>query len=74
MPGQARLAEEAVALTPATFDPPERAEFLLGKAEVSRLQGALEAAETCARQAPGLPPASAAPLPTSTPGSGAGLP
>ena len=50
-PAAARLAEEAVALFPATFDPPERAEFLLAKAEVARLRGALGEAEACARQA-----------------------
>lgn len=46
-----RLAGEAVALISATFDPPERAEFLLAKAEVARLHGALGEAEACARQA-----------------------
>jgi len=50
-PAAARLAEEAVTLIPATVDPPERAEFLLAKAEVSRLDGALDEAEACARRA-----------------------
>jgi hypothetical protein len=47
----ARLAEEAAALTPAAFDPPERAEFLMAQAEVSRLAGMLEEAAACMRQA-----------------------
>jgi tetratricopeptide (TPR) repeat protein len=50
-PAATRLAEEAVTLYPATVDPPERAEFLLAKAEVSRLHGALDEAEACARRA-----------------------
>ena len=47
----ARLAEEAVALVPATVDAPERAEFLVAKAEVSRLAGELDEAEDGLRQA-----------------------
>ena len=50
-PAATRLAEEAVALVPATIDPPERAEFLLARAEVSRLYGALDEAEACMRRA-----------------------
>jgi len=50
-PAAMRLAEEAVALVPATVDPPERAEFLLAWAEVYRLCGALDEAEACARRA-----------------------
>jgi predicted ATPase/DNA-binding SARP family transcriptional activator len=50
-PAAVRLAEEAVTLIPATFDTSERAEFLLAKAEVDRLRGALGEAEACARQA-----------------------
>jgi predicted ATPase/DNA-binding SARP family transcriptional activator len=50
-PAATRLAEEAVALVPAAIDPPERAEFLLARAEVSRLHGALDEAEACARRA-----------------------
>jgi predicted ATPase/DNA-binding SARP family transcriptional activator len=50
-PAATRLAEEAVALFPAAVDPPERAEFLLAQAEVARLCGALDEAETCARRA-----------------------
>jgi predicted ATPase/DNA-binding SARP family transcriptional activator len=47
----ARLAQKAVALIPATADAPERAEFLVAKAEVSRLAGALDQAEDSLRQA-----------------------
>jgi tetratricopeptide (TPR) repeat protein len=50
-PAAARLAEEAVALVPATVDAPERAEFLVAKAEVARLAGALDQAEDSLRQA-----------------------
>jgi predicted ATPase/DNA-binding SARP family transcriptional activator len=50
-PAAARLAEQAVALIPATADPPDRAEFLVAKAEVSRLAGALDEAEVSLRQA-----------------------
>ncbi len=46
-----RLAEEAVALVPATCDAPERAEFLVARAEVSRLAGALDQAEAGLRRA-----------------------
>jgi predicted ATPase len=46
-----RLAEEAVALVPATCDAPERAEFLVAQAEVARLAGALGQAEDSLRQA-----------------------
>ena len=44
-PAATRLAEEAVALIPATADWPQRAEFLVAKAEVSQLAGALDEAE-----------------------------
>jgi len=47
----ARLAEEAVALVPATCEAPERAEFLVAQAEVSRLAGALDQAEAGLRRA-----------------------
>jgi tetratricopeptide (TPR) repeat protein len=50
-PAAARLAEEAVTLVPATVDAPERAEFLVAKAEVARLAGALDQAEDSLRQA-----------------------
>jgi predicted ATPase/DNA-binding SARP family transcriptional activator len=46
-----RLAEEALTVFPAAFATPERAEFLLAKVEVARLNGALDEAEACARQA-----------------------
>jgi hypothetical protein len=47
----ARLAEEAVALVPATCDAPERAEFLVAQAEVARLAGAAGRAEDSLRRA-----------------------
>jgi tetratricopeptide (TPR) repeat protein len=47
----ARLAEEAVALVPATCEAPERAEFLVAQAEVARLAGAAGQAETGLRRA-----------------------
>jgi ATP/maltotriose-dependent transcriptional regulator MalT len=47
----ARLADEAVALVPEAVDAPERAEFLMAKAEVSRLAGALDEAEDSLRGA-----------------------
>jgi predicted ATPase/DNA-binding SARP family transcriptional activator len=47
----ARLAEEAVTLIPATYHGPERAEFLVAQAEVSRLAGALDQAEGSMRRA-----------------------
>src|SRR5262249_57105065 len=47
----ARLAEEAVALVPATCEAPERAEFLVAQAEGSRLAGALDQAEAGLRRA-----------------------
>jgi predicted ATPase/DNA-binding SARP family transcriptional activator len=47
----ARLAEDAVALVPATCDAPERAEFLVAQAEVARLAGALDQAEAGLRRA-----------------------
>jgi len=47
----ARLAEEAVALVPATCDAPERAEFLEAQAEVARLAGAPGQAEDSLRRA-----------------------
>jgi hypothetical protein len=47
----ARLAEEAVALVPATCEAPERAEFLVAQAEVARLAGALGQAEAGLRRA-----------------------
>jgi len=47
----ARLAEEAVALVPATVDAPERAEFLVATAEVARLAGAPGQAEASLRRA-----------------------
>jgi predicted ATPase/transcriptional regulator with XRE-family HTH domain len=47
----ARMADEAVTLVPAACDDPVRAEFLLAKAEVSRLAGALGQAEATLRQA-----------------------
>jgi tetratricopeptide (TPR) repeat protein len=50
-PAATRLAEEAVALVPATADAPERAEFLVAKAEVSQLAGALDEAEDSLRRA-----------------------
>jgi tetratricopeptide (TPR) repeat protein len=50
-PAAARLAEEAVALIPATADWPQRAEFLVAKAEVSQLAGALDEAEGSLRRA-----------------------
>jgi len=40
-----------VTLIPATYDGPERAEFLVAQAEVSRLAGALDQAEASLRQA-----------------------
>jgi tetratricopeptide (TPR) repeat protein len=46
-----RLAEEAVALVPATVDAPERAEFLVAQAEVARLAGAVDQAEAGLRRA-----------------------
>jgi tetratricopeptide (TPR) repeat protein len=46
-----RLAEEAVTLVPATCEAPERAEFLMAQAEVSRLAGALDQAEAGLRRA-----------------------
>jgi len=50
-PAATRLAVEAVALIPATADWPQRAEFLVAKAEVSELAGALDEAEDSLRQA-----------------------
>ena len=50
-PAATRLAEEAVALIPARSGAPQRAEFLVAKAEVSRLAGALDQAEDSLRQA-----------------------
>jgi len=50
-PAATQLAEQAVTLVPVTVDPPERAEFLLARAEVSRLHGELDDAEACARRA-----------------------
>jgi tetratricopeptide (TPR) repeat protein len=50
-PAAIRLAHEAVTLVPATCDAPERAEFLVAQAEVSRLAGALDQAEASLRQA-----------------------
>jgi predicted ATPase/DNA-binding SARP family transcriptional activator len=47
----ARLADEAVTLVPATYHGPERAEFLVAQAEVSRLTGALDQAEASLHQA-----------------------
>jgi predicted ATPase len=47
----ARLAEEAVALVPATSGAPQRAEFLVAQAEVARLAGALGQAEASLRHA-----------------------
>jgi tetratricopeptide (TPR) repeat protein len=47
----ARLAEEAVALFPATSDAPERAEFLVAQAEVARLAGEVDRAEAGLRRA-----------------------
>ena len=46
-----QLAEEAIALIPATADWPQRAEFLVAKAEVSQLAGAFDEAEDSLRQA-----------------------
>jgi tetratricopeptide (TPR) repeat protein len=46
-----RLADEAVALVPATSEAPERAEFLVAKAEAARLAGALDQARDSLRQA-----------------------
>jgi len=46
-----RLAEEAVALVPAMCEAPERAEFLVAQAEVSRLAGAPGQAEAVLRRA-----------------------
>ena len=46
-----RLADEAVALVPAACDDPVRAEFLVAKAEVSRLAAAPDEAEASLRQA-----------------------
>ena len=40
-----------MALVPATCDAPERAEFLVAQAEVSRLAGALDQAEGSLRRA-----------------------
>jgi predicted ATPase/DNA-binding SARP family transcriptional activator len=50
-PTATRLAEEAVALIPATADWPQRAEFLIAKAEVAHLAGALDEAEDSLRRA-----------------------
>jgi predicted ATPase/DNA-binding SARP family transcriptional activator len=50
-PAAARLADEAVTLVPATYDGPERAEFLVAQAEVHRLAGALDQAEASLRRA-----------------------
>jgi predicted ATPase/DNA-binding SARP family transcriptional activator len=50
-PAATGLAEQAVALLPATADAPERAEFLVAKAEVSQLAGALDEAEDSLRRA-----------------------
>jgi tetratricopeptide (TPR) repeat protein len=50
-PAAAHLAEEAVALVPASYDGPVRAESLVAQAEVSRLAGALDQAEASLRQA-----------------------
>jgi len=50
-PAAARLAEEAVALIPATGGAPELAEFLVAQAEVSQLAGALDKAEASLRRA-----------------------
>jgi tetratricopeptide (TPR) repeat protein len=47
----ARLAEEAVALVPATSEAPERAEFLVAQAEVARFAGALDQAEASLKRA-----------------------
>ena len=47
----ARLADEAMALIPATADAPERAQFLVAKAEVSQLAGAPGDAEASLRAA-----------------------
>jgi len=47
----ARLAEEAAELVPATSGAPERAEFLVAQAEVSRLAGAVDQAEAGLRRA-----------------------
>ena len=50
-PDAARLADEAVRLVPAANDSPARAEFLVAKAEVSRLAGAPDQAEASLRRA-----------------------
>ncbi len=50
-PAAARLADEAVMLVPAASDDPVRAEFLVAKAEVSRLAGAPGEAEASLRRA-----------------------
>jgi ATP/maltotriose-dependent transcriptional regulator MalT len=50
-PAAARLADEAVTLVPATYDGPERAEFLVAQAEVHRLAGALDQADASLRRA-----------------------
>ena len=50
-PAATELADEAVALVPADCDAPERAEFLVAKAEVSRLAGAPGKAEASLRRA-----------------------
>jgi predicted ATPase/DNA-binding SARP family transcriptional activator len=50
-PAAMRLADEAVTLVPAAVDAPERAEFLMARAEVSRLAGALDEAEDSLRSA-----------------------
>jgi tetratricopeptide (TPR) repeat protein len=50
-PAATQLAEQAVTLVPVTVDPPERAEFLLARAEVYRLHGEFDDAEACARRA-----------------------
>ena len=50
-PAAARLADEAVALIPPTLGPPWLAEFLMARAEVSQLAGALDQAEADLRRA-----------------------
>jgi predicted ATPase/DNA-binding SARP family transcriptional activator len=50
-PAAARMADEAVAMVPAAIDAPERAEFLVAQAEVSRLGGARDKAEASLRRA-----------------------
>jgi hypothetical protein len=51
VPRAAQLADEAVTLIPAALDAPEWAEFLVAKAEVARLAGALGEAEAGLRRA-----------------------